>query len=420
MDDNGDWGATVRVEPGALASGDIVFVAIDASGSPSSLNYDRLEPLKIARGDIPDAKALTAGYGFVRVEKQTVCFVVTLGQGDVEEALIRNLTAALNSKEAVDARSLWLPLLGTGVGNLEDRKSLRALLVALRDSKTLSRQVDTIISTPSNISGEDLKDLAAMIDAAGGGEVTNTPPPVVEPVPNGQDGVTDFTNDALATKDLLDTAADARALATLICLEKVAPLAVAIFGGWGSGKSTFMSHLEEKINRIMEIEAGAPKNPTPQEGLATFVHHVVHIRFNAWQFVDANLWVSLTAEFFDQLRAGGWNHFGKFRHAELVERVNSHVHALSDAVEASRRAAVEGGKQLLDAQEARNKAAKAARNDLGKALGQATINALKDSYEEQKTRLRALGFSEDNEKSVAEFLRVVRDSASIANQIKSG
>jgi hypothetical protein len=43
-----NWAATVSIEQGAPASGDIAFVAIDSTGSPSSLNYDRLEGLRIS------------------------------------------------------------------------------------------------------------------------------------------------------------------------------------------------------------------------------------------------------------------------------------------------------------------------------------------------------------------------------------
>jgi hypothetical protein len=179
-----------------------------------------------------------------------------------------------------------------------------------------------------------------------------------------RDGVPTFSPDRTAGSgdDLLDTSGDVRALARLICLDDVSPMAVAIFGGWGSGKSTFMDRLDQEVRRIAKPEAQPPgSTPAPVAGAVRFVRNVVQIRFNAWQFVDANLWASLTAEFFDQLRAGGWDRIGDSRHAELVERVNLHVHALTGDVETNRRAAIEGGKQVQQAQKARDEAAKAAR-----------------------------------------------------------
>jgi hypothetical protein len=92
-------------------------------------------------------------------------------------------------------------------------------------------------------------------------------------------------------------------------------------------------------------------------------------RFVLTPGVDANLWASLTAEFFDQLRASGWDRSSTVRHAGLVERVNLHVHALSAEVEANRQAAAEGSKQLLQAQKSRDGAAKVARNAPGEKLG---------------------------------------------------
>ncbi len=51
----------------------------------------------------------------------------------------------------------------------------------------------------------------------------------------------------------------------------------------------------------------------------------MQIKFNAWHYADANLWASITAEFFDQLRAGGY-HEGRGRPltgvvAEVASRV---------------------------------------------------------------------------------------------------
>lgn len=215
--------------------------------------------------------------------------------------------------------------------------------------------------------------------------------------------------------DLLQTAADARALARLICLREAAPLALAIFGGWGSGKSTFMERIDNEVRGIAE---GALRQP---DG-SPFVSRVVQIRFNAWQFVDANLWASLTAEFFDQLRAGGWEQLPGQRHASLVERVNSHVHALNTDAQARREAAAKGGQKVAKAQSERDAAAKTARSAGSKALGQAGIDLLGDLYESQKSNLAALGWAVagvDVEKSVAALVETARTSGTIGGQIKS-
>jgi hypothetical protein len=224
---------------------------------------------------------------------------------------------------------------------------------------------------------------------------SSTPPPSTSPPPPPppEERISPFNGDTPSAPDddVLDTEQDIEALAQLVCLDGAAPLAVAIFGDWGSGKSTFMAQLEARV-RTLALEEAALKRPTEDEaGVARFVQPIVQIRFNAWHFADANLWASLTAEFFDQLRAGGYDRTGQARHAELVEKVNLHVHALSNAVSANREAVTQGAKDLLAAQVARDKAAKVARDAPGHTLAQSSIDLLSQTFVEQKSRLSALG-----------------------------
>lgn len=104
-----------------------------------------------------------------------------------------------------------------------------------------------------------------------------------------------FTPDALATDDALNRRADARRLAELACLKDNAPpLAIGLFGDWGSGKSTFMAMMHQEVERIGRDWRGEANTP--------FVTNVAQIRFNAWSFSDANLWASLAVEIFGGLR----------------------------------------------------------------------------------------------------------------------
>ncbi len=224
-----------------------------------------------------------------------------------------------------------------------------------------------------------------------------------------------FTADAVRRGDdnLLGSAGDVTALARLMCLEKAAPLAIAVFGGWGSGKSTFMDRLDAAVEGI--AARSAPADDPTTDGGARFVNRVVQIRFNAWQFVDANLWASLTAEFFDQLRAGGWQRADKARHGALVDKVNLHVHALAADADESRKAAIAGDKTLLAAQKERDVAARAAREASAAALGQALIDRLGDAYEQQKGNLTALGLATtgtDTGEAVETLLDVVSQTKS--------
>lgn len=94
--------------------------------------------------------------------------------------------------------------------------------------------------------------------------------------------------DHAQTADQLDFENDIDALASLIAFKGIdPPLAIGLFGNWGSGKSFFMHKLHDRVQQ----KAGHPFN----------VHHIVQARFNAWHYHDANLWASLMAEIFDSL-----------------------------------------------------------------------------------------------------------------------
>lgn len=105
-----------------------------------------------------------------------------------------------------------------------------------------------------------------------------------------------FAADAPAVgDDALGRRADARRLAELACLaDNAPPLAIGLFGDWGSGKSTFMAMMQGEVARI----GAAWKDDTA----SPFATRVAQIRFNAWSFADANLWASLAVEIFEGLR----------------------------------------------------------------------------------------------------------------------
>ncbi|MEO6218711.1 MAG: P-loop NTPase fold protein [Sphingomonas sp.] len=111
----------------------------------------------------------------------------------------------------------------------------------------------------------------------------------------------------MAGGDVFGTSADAKALADIIMLEAAEPpLAIGIFGAWGSGKSTLIAELKQEIERQVQFEKERiERNLNADDSLAR-VSGVMQLEFNAWSFADSeNLWASLTAELFDQIAAGG-------------------------------------------------------------------------------------------------------------------
>lgn len=104
-----------------------------------------------------------------------------------------------------------------------------------------------------------------------------------------------YQSDGSDGKDLLDIKKDVEALCSVIAAKEVAPpLSIGLFGDWGSGKSFFMKKMEERLEELKRAAKQA-QNET------AYCAHLVQIKFNAWHYIDANLWASLNTEIFERL-----------------------------------------------------------------------------------------------------------------------
>lgn len=182
--------------------------------------------------------------------------------------------------------------------------------------------------------------------------------------------------------DQLGVADDVRALAEVVCLrEPGPPLAVGLFGDWGSGKSTFMNLLEAAIDELTARESGKLAH--------VFVEKVVHVRFNAWHYNDANLWASLTSEFFGQLRAGGHKSKGSNDYAELVKSVAESVAVLDETTRTQSQRALEAQQESarltseLDTLKAERQTAH------GAVLGQVIADAINPKGDAERSTFQA-------------------------------
>lgn len=98
--------------------------------------------------------------------------------------------------------------------------------------------------------------------------------------------------------DLLGIAAEVEMLATLVAAASTeAPLAVALLGDWGSGKSSFMRQME---NHLRELASASVNNL----GQSEFVANVCQVRFNAWHYSDEQIWTGLVEHLFRALSSG--------------------------------------------------------------------------------------------------------------------
>lgn len=99
---------------------------------------------------------------------------------------------------------------------------------------------------------------------------------------------------ASSVEDLLKVSDEAGAFANLIASKRVLPpFAIGVFGEWGSGKTFFMDRLKDAIALIK-----SRTNPASQ---AMFHSKIVQIEFNAWHYIESNLWASLVEYIFKEL-----------------------------------------------------------------------------------------------------------------------
>jgi sulfur relay (sulfurtransferase) DsrC/TusE family protein len=115
-------------------------------------------------------------------------------------------------------------------------------------------------------------------------------------------------NDSTQGEDCLNVRDEIEAMATVLMLRSLQPpIAVAILGSWGSGKSFGMYLVQQRIEAIRRQELnsleawGDPYLPKKTEVLSPYVGHIYQISFNAWTYAKSDLWASLMQEIFYEL-----------------------------------------------------------------------------------------------------------------------
>lgn len=103
--------------------------------------------------------------------------------------------------------------------------------------------------------------------------------------------IASLSSDSEKGLDHLNLSEDIDAFARVLASKNFQPpLAIALLGKWGSGKSFFMQKLKDRIVDFSQFES---KN--------LYCSGVVHIHFNAWSYMDANLWASFVNRIFEGL-----------------------------------------------------------------------------------------------------------------------
>ena len=110
--------------------------------------------------------------------------------------------------------------------------------------------------------------------------------------------ISGYRPDNLAGADQLQMSTDIETVARLLAaVDTRPPLAVGLFGEWGTGKSFFMTKLAAEIGRL----ASLARDQGDAGFVSPYCEHIVQIPFNAWHYVDANLWANLMTRIWDGL-----------------------------------------------------------------------------------------------------------------------
>ncbi len=117
-----------------------------------------------------------------------------------------------------------------------------------------------------------------------------------------------FASDQVdAARDLIGIQSEADAFAYLMAsVDLTPPLAIGLFGDWGSGKSFLMRAIDRRLETLADSVADQPQSQV------RIWKTIDRIEFNAWEYVQGNLWAGLLERIFASL--------GSFRPQLVQER----------------------------------------------------------------------------------------------------
>ncbi len=204
-----------------------------------------------------------------------------LGQPGMAEAV------AGSSHPALAAHRLVLEVLSFyGAAHGLARRVFVDLLAALE-----AKEVDVLLTQPPDDqqAAQAARDLSLLLARIRQSRATENRPPYLP----------GYATDSLIgvralDADRLGIGKDVVVLTSVMLAKDVTPpLAIGLFGDWGTGKSFFMQAMQEQTALITEVSVGDTDSP--------FCSDVVTIRFNAWHYADANLMASLVSHIWTEL-----------------------------------------------------------------------------------------------------------------------
>ncbi|GAF48259.1 P-loop NTPase fold protein [Rhodococcus wratislaviensis] len=158
--------------------------------------------------------------------------------------------------------------------------------------------------------------------------------------------------------DFVGIGVEADAFAYLLASKDlVPPVAVGLFGNWGSGKSFLMAKIRRRIEQLTDV---ATKSESDTVRVWT---NIAHIEFNAWEYVETNLWAALLNRIFEQLTPSARLKLSERRRA----KTDAEITAQKKVVETARKEL----EPLKEAETEKATAARKATTDLDQTAEQA-------------------------------------------------
>jgi hypothetical protein len=105
--------------------------------------------------------------------------------------------------------------------------------------------------------------------------------------------------------DLLGVADDVETLAALVAASGTEPpLAIAVMGEWGAGKSTVLRQVRARVERLAALSLN-------NLGHSAYAASVRQVAFNAWHYSDDHVWTGLVEHLFRELAGAGQEEGGR-------------------------------------------------------------------------------------------------------------
>ena len=244
------------------------------------------------------------------------------------------------------------------------------------------------------------------------------PPPEI-PLPEIKPQLPSIDADTPSLVDHLNIKAEVRGFANIVAARDVkTPLSIGLFGDWGSGKSTFMEQLQRAVEGI-----ATEVREKPADQKSVFLGNIVQIKFNAWHYVEANLWASLVSHIFDNLSFSEQE-----EKAKAENRKQLFLSKLSSTLEEQRKAELNAQAKQEEYQRANNALQEArrqqdnARVKLSQVLSESIWPEVKRLIAANPQAAGAIKDARDllsqNELSEEELRRELRDSRNTMGRIQ--